>query len=167
MSHEEIVYKLMPKRCWKISGQVLGKSLADGWILVPVRSSHPADIKRLLVFKPDTRFTSCSRRSLIRRKGLLLQVPEGVHRWFPKAETWIKESSVRSGHKTLRTFMKRSSLWYLPGEISSQMLGLTDELPVRTWNRHRAADKCCLEIRRETKPGPFHLSTMNTFSISF
>ena len=67
----------------------------------------------------------------------------------------IKESSVRSGHKTLRTFMKRSSLWYLPGEISSQMLGLTDELPVRTWNRHRAAGSRvqAQEQEREIQPG--------------
>jgi hypothetical protein len=29
----------------------------------------------------------------------------------------ISEASVRLGHKSLRTLMKRSSSWYLPGDL--------------------------------------------------
>ena len=35
-----------------------------------------------------------------------------------KNKTKRKEATVRYEHKTLRTLMKRSSLWYLPGERS-------------------------------------------------
>ena len=37
------------------------------------------------------------------------------------------EASVRLGHKSLRTLMKRSSCWYLPGDFFVVLLFFIDD----------------------------------------
>ena len=41
-------------------------------------------------------------------------------------ETGKREASVRLGHKSLRTLMKRSSSWYLPGDFIFNSLSHLD-----------------------------------------
>ena len=41
----------------------------------------------------------------------------------------ISGASVRLGHKSLRTLMKRSSSWYLPGDLSILLSPGTKNLP--------------------------------------
>ena len=53
------------------------------------------------------------------------------HRRFQ--ETQIKEASERKGHKTLRTLMKRSCLWYLPGAFISCLKAPWTDTQEKTW----------------------------------
>ena len=52
------------------------------------------------------------------------------------------EASVRLGHKSLRTLMKRSSSWYLPGDLSIFLSGPEAELQI-PWER-----KICRQVPR-------------------
>ena len=57
------------------------------------------------------------------------QIPTWNLRFPLGSETWV--ASARLGHKTLRTLMKRSNLWYLPGvflEWKHQAIPLTSSI---------------------------------------
>jgi len=51
--------------------------------------------------------------------GVLVPEPNSRSPLRNRQQTKERRASVRLGHKTLRTFMKRSSLWYLPGDVFS------------------------------------------------
>jgi len=87
------------------------------------RSRPPATVNRFLNEERFLDHTVLSFRNLIKGLDVFLRRMRIHHQ-----ENFLMNSLSRE----IASNMKRSSLWYLPGEISSQMLGLTDELPVRT-----------------------------------
>ena len=50
---------------------------------------------------------------------------------FERKREMEKEASVRLGHKRLRTLMKRSSLWYLPGGSTNFSSKAARQIPLR------------------------------------
>ena len=63
------------------------------------------------------------------------------------------EASVRLGHKSLRTLMKRSSSWYLPGwSLTLHLLDLSSaSLSLKTSQLHVSLSHCCKSLANNDK----------------